>query len=973
MTITLPPGLSGLSTELRDLEDRGAGRGGEPPRARFDSSAAVQRLDGTWRFRLSPSLADAPAGYGREDHDDSAWDELVVPSSWPMHGHGAPAYTNHRFPWPVDPPSVPADNPIGDHRLRFEADPALVAGSVLRLDGVDSTGWVWLNGVELGTTRGSRLTTEFDVTGILREGTNQLAIRVAQWSAASYLEDQDMWWLPGIFRGVSLVQRVPGGIRDVFVHADVDPATREGVLRVEVETADEAEARIDLPDLGVQGLRSGEERRLTGIRPWSAESPHLERLVVRTDTETAELRIGFRSIAITDGVLTVNGRRVQFRGVNRHEHHPRLGRVVPPDVVRAELELMKQHNINAIRTSHYPPHPDVLSLADELGFYLIVECDLETHGFLHVDWERNPSADPAWREAFLDRMRRTVERDKNHPSVILWSLGNESDKGENLEAMARYAHDRDPGRFLMYEGDRESRYVDVYSRMYASPDEVVAIVTGNDEPLDDPAAHAHRRSLPFILCEYAHAMGTGPGGLSEYQDVFDTHPRAQGGFVWEWLEHGISRTDAAGREYYAYGGDFGEEIHDGNFVADGLVDPDRRPRPGLVDFKKVVQPVRFTFSDRSLTVENRHDHIDLSDHMLTWSLSAAGQAAEGVIPLPPVASRAACSVELPEEARGEGLLTVSVRLARATAWADVAHEVAWAQRGAFDTPAIERSVSRAAVVTDDGIRLGPGVFDARSGRLAALGGVPVDGPRVSLWRAPTDNDGGVDFTIEKAPSDAAEWRRAGLDRLRFRTVGVEVADGRLIVRTRVVPAGRSAAVDVVCTWWAVDDDAVALDVDAVPTGDWGPSWARFGLAFELPRVGGVEWDGKGPRQAYPDTGQGQRLGRWRVDAVRQLHTDYLRPQENAARSQVTRAAFTLPEATLQVTGDRFSFTAQEWTTAALDAATHTHELQPDGHCHLIIDLAQHGVGSAACGPGVLPPYRLAPREVQGTLAFRVMR
>lgn len=955
---------------LRDLEERGPGRGAIPPRARFAGTAAELSLNGAWRFHLSPSLEAAPPDVAAEDFDDSQWGLLAVPSSWPMHGHGRPAYTNHRFPWPVDPPSVPTENPIGDHRLRFTADARFSEGALLRFDGVDSAAWVWLNGVELGTTRGSRLTSEFDVSGILREGSNQLTVRVAQWSAASYLEDQDMWWLPGIFRDVTLVQKLAGGIRDVFVRADYDAQAGEGTLVVDVQTRDGALARIDLPALGLRDLAPGVPHRIAGAPAWTAESPELVDVAVRTDSEAVALRVGFRSIAIADGVLTVNGRRIQFRGVNRHEHHPRLGRVVPAETVRAELELMKQHNINAIRTSHYPPHPDLPALADELGFYLIVECDLETHGFLHVGWKDNPSDDDRWQAAFVDRMRRTVERDKNHPSVIMWSLGNESHRGANLEAMARYTHDRDPGRLLMYEGDWESRYVDVYSRMYASPDEVVAIVTGTDEPLADPVAHAHRRSLPFVLCEYAHAMGNGPGGLSAYQEIFDAHPRAQGGFVWEWLEHGITQRDASGREYFAYGGDFGEEIHDGNFVADGLVDADRRPRPGLADYKKVIELVRLAIGGGVLRVENRYDHIDLAHVEVFWHRRApSGLSSSGVIPLPHLPSHTSAELILPAEANAPGILTVSARLREDALWAAAGHELAWTQSGSFTPPPLPAAFTRPQVEAGV-IELGPARFDAGTGSLLALSGIPLDGPRVQLVRAATDNDRGVDFTIDRAPSDAAAWQQAGLDRLRSRTISVETRERTVVVRTKVMAAGRDAAIDLVCSWRA-EDDALGLEVVAEPSGDWGPSWARFGLAFELPAVSGVEWEGKGPGQAYPDTGQAQRLGLWRVEAVSELHTDYMRPQENGARGEVTRLALEVGDARFEVFGGPFSFTAQEWSTAALEEAAHTIDLVPDGRCHLTVDLAQHGIGTAACGPGVLPPHRLTPRAVRGSLAFRV--
>ena len=483
------------------LESVEPGRGSLPARAYLSSDAPRLSLNGQWQFRLSPGIRSAPAEGWQLGQDFSGFTSLTVPSSWPMHGHGKPAYTNVQFPFAVEPPHVPEENPIGDHVLTFEAGPEFLPGALLRFNGIDSAGTVWLNGVELGTTRGSRLAHEFDVSGILVQGSNTLAVRVAQFSAASYLEDQDMWWLPGIFRDVTLQARPADGIDDVFVHADYDHRTGEGLLRVEVSRGGEAiDAVVRVPELGLE-LAAGQEQRVPGVQPWSAEIPRLYAANVSTQGETAALQIGFRSISIEDAQFKVNGRRILLRGVNRHEHHSRLGRVVPRDVVEAELRLMKQHNINAIRTSHYPPHPEFLALADQLGFYVVLECDLETHGFESAGWAQNPSDDPRWASALLDRMQRTVERDKNHPSVIMWSLGNESGTGRNLAAMSRWTKDRDPSRPIHYEGDWSSPYVDVYSRMYADQAETALIGQGHEPPLEDAELDARRRKMPFVLCE----------------------------------------------------------------------------------------------------------------------------------------------------------------------------------------------------------------------------------------------------------------------------------------------------------------------------------------------------------------------------------------------------------------------------------------------------------------------------------------
>jgi len=641
-----------LGTEdVRELSSLAPGKGSLPARAYLSSDAPSTSLNGEWQFRLSNGIRSAPADGWQLGKDLTGFEGLPVPSSWSMHGHGSPAYTNIQFPFAVEPPHVPEANPIGDHLLTFKAGPELLPSALLRFDGIESAGTVWLNGVELGTTRGSRLAHEYDVSGILVEGTNTLAVRVAQFSSASYVEDQDMWWLPGIFRDVTLQARPAGGIDDVSVHAGYDHLSGEGILKVEVSRNGEViDAVVRVPELDLE-LAAGKELRVPGVAPWSAEIPRLYDASVSTSGESVALQLGFRSINIEDAQFKVNGRRILLRGVNRHEHHPRLGRVVPRDVVEAELRLMKQHNINAIRTSHYPPDPEFLALADRLGFYVVLECDLETHGFVSAGWAQNPSDDPQWELALVDRMRRTVERDKNHPSVIMWSLGNEAGTGRNLAAMSRWTKERDPSRPIHYEGDWSCAYVDVYSRMYASQTETELIGKGIEPALEDAALDSRRRAMPFVLCEYVHAMGNGPGGMSEYQDLFDRYPRLMGGFVWEWLEHGITVSSAAGGEHFAYGGDFGEEIHDGNFVTDGLVDANRKPRPGLLDFKKVIEPFRIEVADdwSGFMLRNGHDFADTSTFSFLYRVEADGATLDaGSVVVAPLAPQSEWLVPLPD-------------------------------------------------------------------------------------------------------------------------------------------------------------------------------------------------------------------------------------------------------------------------------------------------------------------------------------
>jgi beta-galactosidase len=942
---------------MRYFEERSPGEGVRPARAFLRSDAPALSLNGDWAFRLS-ERADGPADFVEREFDDSGWARLPVPSHWQLHGYGAPAYTNVRYPFPVDPPFVPDENPTGDYRRAFDVGREFAGRAVLRFEGVDSCMRVWLNGEYVGTSRGSRLPSEFDVGDLLRPGAvNVLAVRVHQWSSGSYLEDQDMWWLSGIFRDVTLLARPStAAIDDVFVHADYDHVTGAGRLRVDVPGVD---ARVTIPELGIAAL-GGETVTVERVEAWSAEIPRLYDCVVASASERVTLRVGFRRVVIEDGLLQVNGHRVQLHGVNRHEFDPEAGRVVSEAVMRRDIELMKAHNVNAVRTSHYPPHPRFLELCDELGLYVIDECDLETHGFFPLQWRGNPSDDPEWEHALVDRMRRTVERDKNHPSIILWSLGNESGEGANLGAMAAWARERDPSRPLHYEHDWSCRDVDVYSRMYASHEEVDAIGRGEEEPLADPALDARRRRMPFILCEYAHAMGNGPGGLADYQALFERHPRCQGGFVWEWIDHGL--WDAA-RGFYGYGGDFGEPLHDGNFVADGLLFPDRTPSPGLIEVKKVFEPVRITPGvEGGLRIENRFTFRDLSHLTFVWFLEeegapvVAGELRVGSLPAGAIAD-VALPDELPATA-GETWLTVRAVLAADEPWAPAGHEVAWGQA------LVRRAPTRAHIKGTVPFRLGD--FDPHTGVLRRLGDVELIGPRLDVWRAPTDNDEGYHGPEQLAPL----WRANGLDRMRHRTIAVERRDDALVVRTRVAPAASDLGLLATYTWTA-EGDALALALEVVPDGEWSFPLPRLGVRFAVPAsLEGVEWFGRGPGEAYPDSHLAARVGRF-SSSVADLQTPYLMPQENGSRTQ-TRWA-TLGGALRLEGRPHFELTVRPWTSEALAAAKHPPDLVPDPDWLWVnADLAHQGLGSASCGPGVLPQYRLTPAAAVFGLVLRAV-
>lgn len=1014
-----------------------------PARSWLRSDAPTLPLNGLWRFRLLPGAPGTPGGrgvlpageqvegVGDEGLDDSGWDEIPVPSHWVLEGegrYGRPIYTNVQFPFPTDAPHVPDGNPTGDYRRTFTipVDWATAERIVLRFDGVESRYKVWVNGTVIGVGTGSRLAQEFDVTEAVRPGENVLAVRVHQWSASSYVEDQDQWWMPGIFRDVTLQARPQGGIDDVWLRTPFEGTgdSGSGVIDAEIAAAPAAyPVRLRVPELDVdvtwESPADVAPVAIAAVEPWSAEVPRLYAATISSQGETVALKIGFRTVEIKGDQFLVNGRRVVFHGVNRHETHPDRGRVFDEDFARADLAMMKQFNVNAIRTSHYPPHPRLLDLADEMGFWVILECDLETHGFERHGWAGNPSDDPAWREALVDRMERTVERDKNHPSIVMWSLGNEAGTGANLAAMSAWTHARDSSRPVHYEGDYTGAYTDVYSRMYSSIPETEAIGRNDSGSLllgCSAAESARQRSKPFLLCEYVHAMGNGPGAIDQYEDLVDRYPRLHGGFVWEWRDHGIRTTTADGTEFFAYGGDFGEVVHDGNFVMDGMVLSDSTPSPGLFEYKQIVAPLRLGFEVAGtdgvrhpmLTVANLRHSADASDVVLRWRTETDGEpTASGTFDVVTatggqLAAGDSTVMELPEPAlraltkvgAGEQWLTVEVVLRKDTAWAPAGHVISTAQLD-LTAPATRRPVTaprplssagRGETGTAGALSLGPAQFE--DGRLVALGGLPVSGPRLELWRAPTDNDQGSGFGSYDAadpwlnngngvpaPSNQSVWLKAGLDRLTARVQKVVQADDGVFVTTRYAAADNAHSVSV-DEQWQVSGGELWLRLDIAPSSGWNMVWPRLGVRFDLPKsVDGASWFGTGPRESYPDSMRAALVGRYSA-AIDELNVNYARPQETGHRSAVRSLELrngTDPWVTFHALPDSRDrlpgFTLSRHTAQQVTGAAHPHDLPQSRNSFLYLDAAQHGLGSRACGPDVWPDFALKPEA--RTLVFRI--
>nr|WP_277343626.1 glycoside hydrolase family 2 TIM barrel-domain containing protein [Microbacterium excoecariae] len=932
-------------------------------------------MNGTWRFRLSPTAEGTGDAFVARDFDDTGWDEMRVPSHWvledftPLAGGPArsmrgtsegPLYTNTAYPLPIDPPRVPHENPTGDYRVEFDV-PEGFGPAVLRFQGADSCAKVWVNGVELGWSTGSRLPFEFDAP--VRAGRNVLAVRVHRFSAGTYLEDQDMWWLPGIFRDVDLIARPDGAIDDHTVRADFDASAGAGALCVEAT----CEAMVEIPELGIR-MRAGEA--WTGpVDPWSAEEPRLYRGTLTSSGEVVELAIGFRRVAIVDGVLEINGRPVTFRGVNRHEHDADRGRALDVPTMRRDIEMMKRANIDAVRTSHYPPHPEFLRLCDELGLWVVLENDLETHGFIYEGWEANPPALPEWRDALMDRMRRTLERDKNHPSVVIWSMANESMTGDTFAEMRAWIDERDGTRPVIYERDPTYRDSDFYSVMYPSL-EMLERIGRRDEPSSqsvgmhgmefgegeeeapDPVDE-RRRGLPFLLIEYAHAMGNGPGSLEDYWRIMERHPRICGGFIWEWIDHGIRQGDR-----YLVGSDVDYEPNGGRFNLDGLVFSDRTPSPALAQVARAYAPLRIDVAPGSVRIRNAR-HTRATDDVRF--LVTVGDGRSAPLEVPEIAAGEEVTVALSQAGRASESCVVEAVLAADAAWAPAGHVLAWGQHVPPSAGARSRSAgtARPPVVEGSRIRLGDALLEG--GRLVRLGGVPVAGPALDLHRAPTENDRG-----QGGNNDLARvWHQTGMNRMLDRVDAVRIDGHDVVVSGRLAAATRSHA----AAWrmrWRAEGSEIVLTTTVDFVGPWGDTpyqhhdvWIpRIGLRFALPGdAREATWFGRGPEETYIDSVAGARVARW-TRTIDAMQTPYEVPQENGNHVE-TRW---LEIGGIRVVGDpEFDFTARRWTSQDLERAAHRGELRDTGRVWLNVDRGQMGIGSASVGPALPERFRL-PRE-----------
>lgn len=976
-------------------------------------------LNGCWKFRYleDPArLTDADL-----DADCTRWNDITVPGAWTVQGYDRPHYTNVQMPYAEKAPQVPEKNPTGIYRCKFICPEAWQGRRIiLHFDGVESCFSVRVNGRDAGFAKNSRGAHEFDITGYCRAGENELAVLVVKWSDANFIEDQDMWWHGGIVRDVLLLSRPENHVADIFACAGLDDNYQTGLLTVRsaVRFASGAIAgeawrlRFNLYDPAGKPVRgfprecaadncwedpgyapgSNPEQilecRIPRVKAWSAEHPQLYKLSVALidkdgcAVEYTAVRIGFRRIEIQKRQLLINGQAVQIHGVNRHESHPRTGRTVSRADIERDLRLMKQFNINAIRTAHYPDTPEFYDLCDEYGFYVWDEANLEHHAFYNSFCNN-----PAWSPAFAERAAHLLERDKNHPSVIVWSLGNESGAGSNHAAMAGYIRFRDPSRPVHYEGgihsmvyntlpNRNLFLTDIVGPMYPP---VKKLYEWSRIAVDDPR--------PYIMCEYSHAMGNSNGELKDYFEAFDRCEGVQGGFIWEWCDHALYARTADGVEYLAYGGDFGDTPNDGNFVCDGLVGAERDVHPGLYEYKYLAQPVRLALTDPDdglLELENRQYFSDWSQFKLRWELQVDGRIVrKGYLPMPEIrphfGEKAQITVNYPDWSSFRGKmvhLTLRVLLKHATRYAEAGFEVA---HGQFSLPVRLKPQRTVHKVQPISLEDSAGELRLRSGKLQVTlqcqsgvtcwrraNGSMLEGPEPCFFRAPTDNDGFRMPQISNQTRPLAAWLERGYDRL-ITSVPDITANGSSLELLRKISAPGIAdrAIQHKMRITALDNGRMKLEnCFEIPAGF--EDLPRIGLLWKLPLAfDTAEYLGLGPHENYQDRNAAALFARFSTP-IRELPGNYLLPQSAGNRTQVQELLLSSPTESWRVCAEKkpFEFSIQPYSDAELFAVRHWHELAEQRCWYWHLDLLQRGVGTRSCGPELQKRYRIKPGKYE---------
>ena len=956
-----------------------------------EESDRMQLLNGTWKFQYFNSIYDIKDSFFEKNYDTENFDEIQVPSVWQMAGYDTHQYTNIRYPFPFDPPYVPQDIPCGAYVHNFEySRDEKASKAFLNFEGVDSCFYVWINGSYIGYSQVSHMTSEFDVTDVLQDGTNTVAVLVMKWCDGSYLEDQDKFRMSGIFRDVYILKRPKQAISDYHIKTRIEDMLAKveiemkfySPLNVKISIEDRNGAVVALGSIAEEGTAVLE---IASPELWNTENPYLYKLILETENEVIVDHIALRKIEIKDQVIYLNGQKIKFRGVNRHDSDPVTGFTINPEQITTDLTLMKQHNFNAIRSSHYPNAPFFYEMCDKYGFMVIDEADIEAHGPFMIyrkedtdynrfkRWNEKIADDPVWEEAIVDRVKLMVERDKNRFCIVMWSMGNESAYGCNFEKALEWTKNFDPDRITQYESARYRNYdetydysnLDVYSRMYPALSEI-------QEYLDKDG------SKPFLLVEYCHSMGNGPGDFEDYFQMIQDNDKMCGGFVWEWCDHAIAHGTAEnGKTIYAYGGDHGEEIHDGNFCMDGLVYPDRTVHTGLLEYKNVYRPARvisYNKESGELVLHNYMDFDDLKDYVkISYELTQDGLViSKGILPEFSVAphgeGKTNLKINVPEN--GKCYLKLIYHLKKELPLLDEDHILG------FDEIEVSKEDTKCKLaekwipetVVDSELQVNENdtqihikgrefayTIDKRTALFTEMkfaGREYLNHPmELNIWRAPTDNDVYI----------KSEWKKAHYDKAYTRAYTTEVVQGKHGVKitshASVVAETVQKILDVTITWKI--EAAGKIDADIVVTkDDEFPDLPRFGVRMFLDKkLSAVRYFGMGPQESYCDKHQAASHGLYRAD-VGDLHEDYIRPQENGSHYDCEYVELNNSRYGIVASAEKaFSFNASYYTQEELEKKTHNYELIESDSVVFCVDYALNGIGSNSCGPVVLEQYR----------------
>jgi beta-galactosidase len=956
-----------------------------------EESDRMQLLNGTWKFQYFNSIYDVQEPFFEKDYDTENFDEIQVPSVWQMAGYDTHQYTNIRYPFPFDPPYVPQDIPCGTyaHTFVYHKDEN-APKAFLNFEGVDSCFYVWINGSYVGYSQVSHMTSEFDITDLLRDGENSIAVLVMKWCDGSYLEDQDKFRMSGIFRDVYILKRPKQAISDYHIKTRIEDMLAKveiemkfySPLNVKISIEDRNGAVVALGSIAEEGTAVLE---IASPELWNTENPYLYKLILETENEVIVDHIALRKIEIKDQVIYLNGQKIKFRGVNRHDSDPVTGFTINPEQITTDLTLMKQHNFNAIRSSHYPNAPFFYEMCDKYGFMVIDEADIEAHGPFMIyrkedtdynrfkRWNEKIADDPVWEEAIVDRVKLMVERDKNRFCIVMWSMGNESAYGCNFEKALEWTKNFDPDRITQYESARYRNYdetydysnLDVYSRMYPALSEI-------QEYLDKDG------SKPFLLVEYCHSMGNGPGDFEDYFQMIQDNDKMCGGFVWEWCDHAIAHGTAEnGKTIYAYGGDHGEEIHDGNFCMDGLVYPDRTVHTGLLEYKNVYRPARvisYNKESGELVLHNYMDFDDLKDYVkISYELTQDGLViSKGILPEFSVAphgeGKTNLKINVPEN--GKCYLKLIYNLKKELPLLNEDHILG------FDEIEVSKEDTKCKLaekwipktVVDSELQVNENdtqihikgrefayTIDKRTALFTEMkfaGREYLNHPmELNIWRAPTDNDMYI----------KSEWKKAHYDKAYTRAYTTEVVQGKHGVKitshASVVAETVQKILDVTITWKIEAAGKIDADI-AVTKDDEFPDLPRFGVRMFLDKkLSDARYFGMGPQESYCDKHQAASHGLYQAN-VDDLHEDYIRPQENGSHYDCEYVELNNSRYGIVASAEKaFSFNASYYTQEELEKKTHNYELIESDSVVFCVDYALNGIGSNSCGPVVLEQYR----------------